>query len=418
MENSENDYTTQEWEDICKKINEMEIEKDEALVKTILHGLGFSHEQFSNTYYMFSGGWRTRISLARALYMKPRILFLDEPTNHLDMEAIFWLQNYLLTFSGILIFVSHNIRFLHNLSTYIIHIHQSNLKTFKGNYYRFRKQLEEDLKKQTKDWDKLQKEYKNLRSKGKSKEAAELEKKKIAEGLIRPEKPYKIVMDFSGSDRVKSPYIQIQNVSFQYKEGLPWLLENIQMNIEEKTRISIVGKNGCGKSTFIKLLKGDIQPKKGNILRNENVVVSYFNQHSVEQLPEEQSPLEYLKNQYPELSDQELRQYLGKISLESTHHIKPIKILSGGQKMRIVFSEICIKKPHILLLDEPTNHLDIETIECLIDSLSRYEGSVIIISHDVALIEDTECKVYHLEKGSLKLLKRGMDEYLDTLYLS
>ena len=393
-----------------------ELDRDRSEVQKILHGLGFTDQQFEYPYSKFSGGWRTRVSLARALFMKPRLLFLDEPTNHLDMEAIVWLKKYVQEFKGILLVVSHNIDFLNEVSTHIVHLVHSNLRTYRGNYFKFLQQKEADLKKQESDWEKFQKELRGLKSKGLKKEAAALEKKKTGEGVVRPEKPYKVIMDFQTGPTVKSPYIQLQGVEFSYGPELPLLVHNLHFQLENDTKIAILGKNGCGKSTFLKILKGELQPTQGTRLVNENVVVSYFHQHSVEELPEDKTPVEYLQEKHPQLSVQEIRQYLGKISLEPSHHTRPIKVLSGGQRMRIAFSDVCIMNPHVLFLDEPTNHLDIETIDCLVESLKNYNGSVVLISHDAHIIEETECILYHLEGGQLKILQGGLEEYEDLLF--
>lgn len=395
-----------------EQVSVLDLDKDEAAVKKILHGLGFTQEQFGYTYYMFSGGWRTRVSLARALYMRPRILFLDEPTNHLDMEAVYWLETYLQGFGGILLFVSHNIRFLNEVSTDIVHLTCGLVKQYTGNYYRFQIQLQNDLKRQEAEWEKLQREVKTLKSKGRIKEAAVLEKKRA---LSRPERPYKMVIDFDCREGVKSPYVVMNNLSFQYSTDSPLILRGLDFRLEEKTRMTIVGSNGCGKSTFLKVLTGSVVPTSGEVLVNDKVSVSYFTQHSIEQLPDEMTPVEYLQSRYPSLSSQDIRSFLGKIALESSHHTRPIKYLSGGQRMRIVFSEVVIKRPHVLLLDEPTNHLDVETIESLIEAINNYPGSVIIISHDINLIDETQCLVYHLNDGKLNLLANGIDDYLARL---
>jgi len=396
----------EEFEDIINTLEGLDIDRDISVVKKILRGLGFQDNDLEKNYYNFSGGWKTRVNLARAIYMQPRVLFLDEPTNHLDMEAIIWLEDYLQDYKGILIFVSHNIGFLNKVSTDVLHIFQSNVKQYTGNFNKFKKQLSIILEKQINDWNKQEKEIKNLKNKGKIKEVENILKKSI---IVRPEKPYKIKMLFESSSYAKSPYITLDEISFGYSD---LLLKNINLTLDESTRMTIVGLNGCGKSTLLKLIMGELKPRTGIILRNNNVSISYFNQSSIEELPNDLTPLEYLKEKYS-LDDQEIRRILGSISLESEYHKKKISILSGGQKMRIAFSQVILEKPNVILLDEPTNHLDIETTECLIESLNNYNGCVLIISHDINLIEETNCLVYHLHNTSLKLLNNGIDEYID-----
>jgi ATPase subunit of ABC transporter with duplicated ATPase domains len=400
----------QELQEIMETLGSLDVDKDIAIVQGILKGLGFTDQQMEQNYYSFSGGWKTRVSLARGIYMKPKVLFLDEPTNHLDMEAILWLEDYLQEYKGILIFVSHNIRFLNVVSTDILHIDENNIKQYNGNYNRFKKQLELYKKKQQVDWEALQKQVKALKSKGKGKEADAILKKKS--DIRRPEKPYKIVMKFESGYNAKSPYVVLDNVSFGYNSTL--LLNNVNLSLDGNTKMTIVGLNGCGKSTLLKLIMGELEPKTGTILRNDNVKISYFHQHSVEELPDDLTPVEYLQEHFG-LCEEEVRKVLGCISLEGAYHKKPIKILSGGQRMRIVFSSVILEQPNVILLDEPTNHLDIETTECLIESINNYNGCVVIISHDVNLIEETDCHVYHLHDTQFKLLKNGIDDYIDHL---
>lgn len=388
------------------------IDSDESQVKKILSGLGFLNNDFSKTYYDFSGGWKTRISLARALYMKPNILFLDEPTNHLDMEAIYWIENYLKNYNGILLFVSHNIRFLNEVSTDIIHLYNGKLKQYTGSYYVFKKQLIQDKKKALNDYEKLQKELKKMREKGKNKEAIELEKKRTQEGILRPEKDYKIIMNFERTSNNDKTLISLNNISFGYDHN-KLIFNNLNFTIKGNDRITIVGKNGSGKSTLIKLITKTLKPLNGEIISDDRIVISYFHQHSIEELPDDKTPIEYIQSINPELSVEDIRKLLGMISLEGKQHIKKIKVLSGGERMRIAFVEVIIKKPDLLLLDEPTNHLDLETIECLISSLNEYDGSIIIISHDINIIEETRSKVFHLENGKLYFLENGIDDYLE-----
>lgn len=390
-------------------IGNLDIDRDEAEIKKILHGLGFQNHQMNQTYYDFSGGWKTRISLARALYLRPRILFLDEPTNHLDLEAIVWLENYLTSYKGILLLVSHNIHFLDQVCTDILHLYMSDIRHYSGNYKKFQKQFHNDQLVMEKNYEKFQKELKHLRAKGRIKEAQELLKKDVP----RPEKPYRIKMDFDMETDVRNPLVQLENVTFGYGDLI--LLENIDLSMDKGTKITIVGLNGCGKTTLFKLIMNQIEPQSGTIWRNEKARISYFHQHSIEELPEDCTPIEYLEKKY-NFPMESIRKILGSISLESIYHSQKIKILSGGQRMRIVFSEILIQKPHLILFDEPTNHLDMETIECFIESINHYQGAILLITHDIHVIEETNCLVYHLHEKRLTCLENGMETYMKIIF--
>jgi ATP-binding cassette subfamily F protein 1 len=387
-----------------EQICQLEIDKDEPLVKVILRKLGFSNDDLSKNYSQFSGGWKSRINLARALYMKPKVLLLDEPTNHLDMEALIWLEDYLLDFKSIVVVISHNVHFLNSVCTNIIYLNNCKLETMNGNYNNFMKIKKKEEEKLEKDWQ----SYTSLKKRGKHEEANNFMKKR---NVRRPDKPYIIRMNFEPDDTVKSPYIKILDVSFSYPNKQ--IIKNLDFFIEEDTRATIVGLNGCGKSTLIKLITGHLTPQKGEIIRDSNLKISYFGQHNIENLPSELTPVEYLQDKYG-LEMQEIRRVLGNISLESTEHKKKIGMLSGGQKARIVFSEIIIEKPNLILLDEPTNHLDLQSIEALINSINEYTGAVIIISHDIDLIEKTECDIFLLEDNTLKRLDT-IDEYIEQI---
>ena len=404
----------EEFVSLTTELSGLNVDKDESDVKVILRKLGFSNDDLSKEYKQFSGGWKARVNLARALYMKPKVLLLDEPTNHLDMEAIIWLESYLQEYPGIIMVISHDVHFLNSICTNIIHLNQAKVTTFGGNYAKFQIQRQKDLEKQSKDWDKLEKETKALKAKGKKKEADALMEKRTKDGVTRPEKPYTIKMDFSATTKAKSPYVTCEDVCFAYPDKP--IINKLDMGIDENSRITIVGLNGCGKSTIIKLLMGELKPISGSIKRSDNIKISFFGQHSIENLPFEKTPIDYLQEKY-NLSMEEIRKVLGKIALGKEEHKKPISQLSGGQKMRIVFSEIILEKPHLILLDEPTNHLDLETIDALIEGINEYNGSIVTITHNIDLIERTESVVFMLKDTHLIRLD-SIDEYIEEIRLN
>jgi ATPase subunit of ABC transporter with duplicated ATPase domains len=249
-----NESSIEDFKEVMDELHALNVDKDESEVKKILRKLGFSNVDLEKNFKEFSGGKKTRINLARALYMKPKVLLLDEPTNHLDLEAIIWLEDYLQNTSSILVVISHNVHFLNAVCTNIIYLNNSSLTTIAGNYNKFNKIRLKDLEKQSKAWDLLKKDINALKSKGKVKEAEALLKKREKEGVSRPTKPYKININFISEKNAKNPYIRIDNLNFEYPNKK--IIKNLDFILEEDSRISLIGLNGCGKSTFIKLLFG------------------------------------------------------------------------------------------------------------------------------------------------------------------
>lgn len=404
-----NELTDDQFENITDKLSSLNVDKDESEVKTVLRKLGFTADDLEKSYDSFSGGLKTRINLARTLYMKPKVLLLDEPTNHLDLEGIIWLETYLQNCKSIIIVVSHNVHFLNTICTNIIYLNNSKINVYNGNYYKFLKQHTKELELQEKSWNKLQKDIAALKAKGKSKEAVALQKKNVH--ITRPDKPYAIKMDFVSDTNVKSPYIKIKGISFSYPNKE--IIRNLDLMITNETRMTIIGPNGCGKTTLMKLIYGDLIPDSGDVTLASNLRISYFNQHSIENLPSDLTPIEYLQKKYY-LAMKEIRKILGKIALDSKEHKKTIGSLSGGQKMRIVFAGIIIEEPNLILFDEPTNHLDLETIDTLIESINTFKGSIITISHDIDLIERTDCEIQLLDNYKLTRLD-SIDDYIKML---
>lgn len=395
---------------ICDQVEEYA--GDESRIRKILLGLGFSiHEQDSPTN-KFSGGWRMRIALAQALYLQPEVLILDEPTNHLDLNAIIWLGQYMVTTyqltrkgkqrPNLLILASHNIDFLNTVSTNIYHFHCQRLFHYKGNYDIFEKvyriQLKSENKAAKRERETLQKRIKALQNKGTPrKEVDEILKKS---GLQRPEKDYKIKFIFPEVPQIEGNIVELDNISFRYEDDL--ILKDLSMGIYMGSRICILGPNGSGKSTLIKLLVGKLSPTGGSYKRHYQLRISYYSQHAIEELPRNITAVDHIRLLYPKLTQEEIRKLLGMFGLVGEIQNKSIGSLSGGQKVRLVFVTIHLYQPHCLFMDEPTNHLDIESIEALILGINKFNGGVVIISHDSNLIEKTDCVLYELNEGKLK----------------
>lgn len=413
LEASPNEYD----EDIFNRLQEAEInlnsynvEKEIAIIKKILFGLGFNQEMLEKESKYFSGGWQMRISLARSLYLEPDLLLLDEPTNHLDLEAIIWLTNYLISWKKIIIVVSHNIGFLNGICDYILNIENLKIESYKGNYNKFKRALENKINEMKKNYLIYENKLKEYKKKGYSKsKIEEFIKKNI---VPRPEKDYNIKMNFGEITTIRSNIIKFENVSFSY--GNNKILDNIDFGISMDSKITLVGLNGCGKSTLLKLIVGELKPDSGEITINHNANISYYNQHFDQQLPFDKTPIEFL-TEYFDTDHEIIRSYFGKIKLESSVHNKLISQLSGGQKARVALIKLILESPHLLLLDEPTNHLDIETVEALIDCLEDYKGGIILITHEAEIINRLDTKLWLLKDSKINYNIESYDKYCESL---
>ncbi|XP_078606304.1 ATP-binding cassette sub-family F member 1-like isoform X4 [Branchiostoma floridae x Branchiostoma japonicum] len=410
----------------------------EARARRILAGLGFTKEMQGRATRNFSGGWRMRVSLARALFLEPTLLLLDEPTNHLDLNAVIWLDNYLQRWKKTLLVVSHDQSFLDNVCTDIIHLDMCKLFYYKGNYTQFKKMYKQKAKELMKEYEKQEKKIRELKASGKSKVQAEKKQKEIltrkqAKGkrrtdemedsassqteLLRRPKEYKVKFTFPSPPELNPPILGLHSVTFGY-DNQPLLFKDVDFGIDMHSRVSIVGPNGVGKSTFLKLLAGQIPPLQGEQRKNHRLKVGFYNQHSADQLEVDISPTDYLQKHF-NLQYQDARKTLGRFGLVSYAHTIPIRDLSGGQKSRVVFAELSCRAPDVIILDEPTNNLDIESIDALADAINEYEGGVIIVSHDERLIRETDCTLWVVEDKTINQIEGDFDDYrteiLETL---
>jgi ATPase subunit of ABC transporter with duplicated ATPase domains len=359
-------------------LNRWNIEEEKYKIKNILLGLGFTEENLKNSCDIFSGGWQMKISLARGLYLEPKILLLDEPTNHLDLNAILWLENYLLDWQNTIILVSHNIGFINNICDYIINIENNNLTIYKGNYELFKKEQINKISEQEKKWKNYNDKITELKKKKKV-NIKEIENYIKLNHVQRPPREYIFKFNFDYPYKLKSNrLITIDNLTMSYNtsdDNKNNIYEDLSISFDFDTKYILVGKNGSGKSSLIKLINNyenqkEINIKSGNIIKNYECIFGYYDQQFDIELTQDITPIEYLEkdiNHSETDNIQELiRSYLGYFNIEPAIHKNKLKDYSGGQKARIALIKLLLKQPHCLILDEITNHLDIETIEILI----------------------------------------------------
>ncbi|CAG9766826.1 unnamed protein product [Ceutorhynchus assimilis] len=425
---------------VQERLNEVYVElkaigadSAEPRARRILAGLGFTKKMQDRATKNFSGGWRMRVSLARALYIEPTLLLLDEPTNHLDLNAVIWLDNYLQGWKKTLLIVSHDQSFLDNVCNEIIHLDNLKLYYYKGNYSMFKKMYVQKKKEMIKEYEKQEKRIKELKSSGSSKKQAEKKQKEaltrkqeknrsktqkqedgaLPQELLQRPKEYMVKFRFPEPPPLQPPVLGLHNCTFAYSGQKP-LFVKTDFGIDMTSRVAIVGPNGVGKSTFLKLLVGELTPQEGEARRNHRLRIGRFDQHSGEHLTAEETPSEYLMRLF-DLPYEKARKQLGTFGLASHAHTIKMKDLSGGQKARVALAELCLNAPDVLILDEPTNNLDIESIDALADAINEYTGGVIIVSHDERLIRETSCALYIIEHQTINELDGDFDDYRKEL---
>lgn len=418
-------------EAVYRVLHEMDSARAEARASMILNGLGFSPEDQGKATRQFSGGWRMRIALARALFCQPDLLLLDEPTNMLDFPSVVWLEGYLNSWPGTLLVVSHDRCFLDNVCSDVLHMHNEQLDAYRGNYVQFLTTREERLKNQQREYE-AQLQYRQHlqafvdRWRYNANRAAQAQSRlKILEKLpeLRPvvaEAP--VVLRFPTVEPISPPILQLDECSFRYPppEGSSadegrLILQHINFNVQPRARMAIVGPNGAGKTTLLKLLAGSLEPTTGRLYRHGRLRLGFFTQHHVDQLDLSLNPLQLLQQRFPGKTDEEYRHHLGSFGLSGPLALQTIRTLSGGQKSRVVFAMLSLERPHIMILDEPTNHLDMDTIDALIKALGEYAGGVLVVSHDKRFIDHLECEIWVCDNTTLARFDGSIHRYAQSL---
>jgi ATP-binding cassette subfamily F protein 3 len=393
----------------------------EARAARLLHGLGFLGDSIQKPVKEFSGGWRMRLNLGRALMCRSDILLLDEPTNHLDLPAILWLERWLKRYQGILLVISHDRDFLDEVCTRIAHIEHQQIHVFSGNYSQFEAQRAEQLAQQQAMYARQQKDIKHIQSyvdrfrykASKARQAQSRLKMLERMALIAPahvDSPFR----FHFIEPKKKPQHLLglidAEVGYAGSDQGP-VLTGINLNLTAGDRIGLLGVNGAGKSTLVKALASGSTLLSGERVLSKDTKIGYFAQHQLDLLKPEQSPIDHLRLYAPNDRESEHRNYLGRFGFSGERVFEPVEPFSGGEKARLVLALMIRQQPNLLLLDEPTNHLDLEMRQALSVALIEYSGALVVISHDRHLLRSVCDELLIVHDGIVDRFKRSLDEY-------
>ena len=417
-----NAFASEDWEAVAAahhRLEELNGYDASARAGKLLHGLGFPADTHAKPVSDFSGGWRVRLNVARALMTPSDLLLLDEPTNHLDLDAVVWLEEWLKRYDGTLLVISHDREFLDNVTTHILHLHDGKAKLYVGNYTAFERQRAEHLRQQQIAFDKEQAERAHLQSfidrfKAKASKARQAQSRmKRLEKLAGTE-----AVRVAGGVRVQLPtplrlpnsLLSLRDVDCGYGPGAT-ILRNVGFGLEAGDRIGLLGVNGAGKSTLVKTLVGELAPMSGERIAHPDLRIGYFAQHTVESLVMGTSPIDHLKELSPNTATQEFRNFLGGWQFPGDRAFEVIDNFSGGEKARLALALLAWNKPNLLLLDEPTNHLDLEMREALAEALSDFDGAIVMVSHDRHLIGLVSDQYWRVHDGIVEPFDGDLDDY-------
>ncbi|MBA2654292.1 MAG: ATP-binding cassette domain-containing protein [Gammaproteobacteria bacterium] len=389
----------------------------------ILRGLGFHSHQLQQPTKDFSGGWRMRLNLAQALMGRADLMLLDEPTNHLDLDAIIWLEKWLQDYAGTLLIISHDREFLDNTVSHILHFEDKQLRLYRGDYSSFEKQRAQQLAIQQSTYEKQSAQIAHMqafidRFKAKASKAKQAQSRMKALGKIElvaaVQTRASLQFNFKIPKECPNPLLRIEKAVIGYNLDTP-VLTGVDIQIAPSDRIGLLGVNGAGKSTFIKILAGILQPLSGLVHFYKGIKIGYFAQHQIEHLDLQLSPVKLLQNTATNTSEQALRSFLGSFNFSGEMATSPVENFSGGEKARLALALIVWQAPNLLLLDEPTNHLDMNMREALILALQEYTGALILVSHDRHLVRTTTDELILVADKKISRFRGDLEDYRDSL---
>ena len=397
----------------------------EARAATILSGLGFKNEQLQLPVSSFSGGWRMRLNLAQALLCDSDLLLLDEPTNHLDLDAVIWLESWIQRYKGTLLLISHDKSFIDACVNTIISFEQQNLISYSGNYSSYERQRAERMRLQASEFEKQERKKAHLNSfitrfKAKASKAKQAQSRmkqlEKMQDILPVHQTSGFQFSFKPPEKLPNPLVRMEEVQVGYADNV--ILKQVKMNLVPGSRIGLLGKNGAGKSTFIKLLAEELRPLQGEYETSAGLTIGYFAQHQVELLHLQSSAYDHVFRLDKTLTEQQIRDYLGGFGFHGDEALKAVAPMSGGEKARLVLALVVFQKPNLLLLDEPTNHLDMEMRHALTFALQAFEGAMVLVSHDRFLLSSVCDEFYLVDSGAVSSFDGDLDDYKKWLFSS
>jgi ATP-binding cassette subfamily F protein 3 len=408
-----------EWFDAQHRFEDIDGYGAKARAAQLLNGLGFANDTLENPVTSFSGGWRMRLNLARALMRRADLLLLDEPTNHLDLEAILWLEQYLASYPGSILLVSHDREFLNACVNRIAHMHDHAIDCYTGDYDNFERSRAEKIALQNQAFNKQQEKIAHLenfvrRFRAKATKAKQAQSRIKALDRITRIAAVHVTngyfeLEIEAPERSPDLLMRAEKMGFAYGDKV--LFRNVELVLRAGARIALLGPNGAGKSTLVKLLVGALQPTSGTLEITPDIRIGYFAQHQLENLDNAATPLQHMERVAPRETTLALRNFLGRFGMAGDNEERPVASFSGGEKSRLALALLAWQKPHLLLLDEPTNHLDLDMRDALTIALEEYTGAVVIVSHDRSLIRSVADELWLVADGEAKLFDGDLEDY-------